>query len=61
MIAGLAIMAGCAAEKVDLNTVYTSPERVAKGLVVILPGIEGEGPANQDIRRGLYKARPALA
>ena len=61
MIAGLAVMAGCATEKVDLNTAYTSPEQVAKGLVVILPGIEGEGAANQDIRRGLYKARVPYA
>jgi hypothetical protein len=35
---------------------YTSPDRAARGMVVILPGIEGEGPANWDIREGLYEA-----
>jgi acetyl esterase/lipase len=33
-----------------------SPARVEKGAVVILPGIEGESPANRDIRKGLYDA-----
>lgn len=49
-----AMGAGC--ERVDLNTYYTSLDRMDKGLVVILPGIEGESAANQDIRRGLDEA-----
>lgn len=45
---------GC--EKVDWNTYFTSPERMDRGLVIILPGIEGESAANQDIRKGLDDA-----
>jgi hypothetical protein len=41
---------------VDLGTIYTTEARLDKGLVVILPGIEGEGAANHDIRKGLYDA-----
>jgi len=32
---------------------FSSPDRKSKGLVVILPGIEGESPLNHDIRDGL--------
>ncbi len=46
---------GCL-EPVTLGTSYTSPTRSAKGMVVILPGIEGESGANRDIRRGLENA-----
>ncbi len=48
------VMAGC--DKVDLNTRYTSTDRLDRGLVVILPGIEGESGSNRDIRRGLDDA-----
>ena len=34
---------------------YGSPERMARGLVIILPGIEGESMANHEIRRGLAR------
>ena len=45
---------GCA--RYDTDTVFTSAARVNRGLVVILPGIEGESAANRDIRKGLYDA-----
>ena len=48
------ITSGCT--KHDLNTRYTEPARMDQGLVVILPGIEGESGANRDIREGLYRA-----
>jgi hypothetical protein len=40
----------------DLDKRYVTTERAAKGLVVILPGIEGEDQAPHDVRDGLYKA-----
>jgi len=43
--------AGCAN-----NTAFATEERLAKGLVVILPGIEGVSPLNENIRRGLDSA-----
>ncbi|MHC4561565.1 MAG: hypothetical protein ACYS8X_02210 [Planctomycetota bacterium] len=49
-------LAGVGCDKVDLNTYYTSVERMDHGLVVILPGIEGESAANRDIRKGLDDA-----
>jgi len=39
------------------NTKYLTEDRMNNGLVVILPGIEGESGFNQDIRRGLLSAR----
>jgi len=50
---GLLMAAGCNGAG---NSIYTTEERLANGLVVILPGIEGEGPMNHDIRRGLDSA-----
>ncbi len=38
------------------NTEYVTPERLDNGLVVILPGIEGESSFNHDIRKGLLEA-----
>lgn len=50
-------LGGCGAGgRYDINNEYTSPARVDKGAVVILPGIEGESAANRDIRKGLYDA-----
>jgi pimeloyl-ACP methyl ester carboxylesterase len=47
---GLAVMAaGCA----DSNKPFVTADRMNRGLVVILPGIEGESSLNHDIRRGL--------
>ncbi len=47
----------------DSNKRYMTRQRLDRGLVIILPGIEGEGPLNHDIRRGLlasgvYRALP---
>jgi hypothetical protein len=50
---------GCA--RYDANAKYASAQRAETGLVCILPGIEGEGPANWDIRRGLYEANVPYA
>lgn len=47
---------GCSTSSYDVNSRYTTPERVDEGLVIILPGIEGESGANRDIREGLFKA-----
>ncbi|MCY2932092.1 MAG: alpha/beta hydrolase [Planctomycetota bacterium] len=44
----LSLAAGCAG-----NGAYSTPERMDNGLVIILPGIEGESSFNRDIRRGL--------
>jgi hypothetical protein len=35
---------------------FLTPDRMSHGLVVILPGIEGESSFNQNIRRGLVRA-----
>jgi pimeloyl-ACP methyl ester carboxylesterase len=47
-------MVGCT--KYDTGTKFTTQQRVGQGLVVILPGIEGESGANHNIRRGLFDA-----
>jgi pimeloyl-ACP methyl ester carboxylesterase len=51
LAASLASMTGCG----DSNGDYLTEDRKAKGLVVILPGIEGESPLNHDIRLGLVQ------
>ncbi len=51
----LPVLVGCGA-KYDIGTQFTTPQRVDRGIVVILPGIEGESAANRDIRKGLYDA-----
>ena len=38
------------------NNDYVTEDRLAQGLVIILPGIEGESPFNHDIRSGLLDA-----
>lgn len=43
-----ALAAGCAS-----NATYTTADRMDNGLVIVLPGIEGESGLNRDIRRGL--------
>lgn len=53
-VSGLLGASGCGAY--DINNQYVDQPRADQGLVVILPGIEGESAANQDIRAGLYKA-----
>jgi pimeloyl-ACP methyl ester carboxylesterase len=54
MAALLAAAAGC--DRVDMNAQFVNEERLQRGLVVILPGIEGHGAANQSVRKGLYDA-----
>lgn len=50
-ILGLVLLSavGCGAG----NATYLVPARLDKGLVIILPGIEGESPLNHEIRNGL--------
>jgi len=48
IIMSAAIVCGC-----ENNSAFMTPEKLDKGLVVILPGIEGESEANQNVRRGL--------
>ncbi len=46
---------GCGTEsKISMDSRFVSEERANKGVVVILPGIEGESAANHNIRKGLY-------
>ena len=54
LLALLPLAEGCG--RYDLNAHYADSSRVDQGLVVILPGIEGESKANRDIREGLYRA-----
>ncbi len=51
VLAGLSAV-GCNGE----NAKYMTEERLERGLVIILPGIEGESEANHNIRRGLISA-----
>ena len=46
-----AVVAGCGD-----SSAYLTPDRLTNGLVIILPGIEGESQLNRDIRRGLVNA-----
>ncbi|MFP4053152.1 MAG: hypothetical protein ACLFV7_04735 [Phycisphaerae bacterium] len=39
-----------------VNTKYVTGDRKQRGLVIILPGIEGISPANMEVRRGLLNA-----
>ena len=50
---GVLAAAGCDAMS---NAEFTTADQKARGLVLILPGIEGPSPANADIRRGLVAA-----
>lgn len=49
----IAAIAGCEGTS---NTKFMTKAKLDKGLVVILPGIEGPSPANANIRRGLVRA-----
>ncbi len=53
-MAAVLLLAGCNGG--SSQALYTTPNRLANGLVVILPGIEGESSFNHDIRRGLNTA-----
>jgi len=52
LVAGMLAAAGCGAD----NSRFTTADRLENGLVIILPGIEGESELNRDIRRGLVSA-----
>ena len=56
LIAIIAGGCGGGARAYDVGTRYVTADRAEKGLVVILPGIEGEDKAPRDVRDGLYKA-----
>jgi pimeloyl-ACP methyl ester carboxylesterase len=47
-----ALVVGCG----QSNRAFLTRDRLDRGLVIILPGIEGESPRNQEIRRGLDQA-----
>jgi hypothetical protein len=47
----MSMSAGCAD-----NSAYVTTDRLENGLVIILPGIEGQSELNRDIRRGLVVA-----
>ena len=49
LAAAIISVAGCGASQEE----YITPSRLANGLVIILPGIEGESAYNHDIRDGL--------
>ncbi|MHC4981880.1 MAG: alpha/beta fold hydrolase [Planctomycetota bacterium] len=51
LVIGPLLAAGC-----DGNGRYLAQERLDKGLVIILPGIEGVSSHNLDVRRGLVMA-----
>lgn len=53
ILMGTALLAGCGGATEDS---FLSESRKANGLVIILPGIEGESPMNHDIRQGLLAA-----
>ena len=40
----------------NVNEEYVVPARLERGLVIILPGIEGEGPLSYSVRQGLLDA-----
>jgi len=50
----LLVAGGC--DEAALTSHYVNPSRSAEGVVIILPGIEGEGAANHNIRKGLDQA-----
>jgi len=52
MTATLCALAGCGGGNAD----FLTESRLENGLVIILPGIEGESSFNHDIRKGLVEA-----
>ncbi|OPX25050.1 MAG: hypothetical protein B1H04_00830 [Planctomycetales bacterium 4484_123] len=53
ILAGAGVwLAGCG----PVNEQYVGPARLEHGLVIILPGIEGEGPLSYSVRQGLLDA-----
>ena len=56
LILALLLLIGCGS-----NKRFLTEERLSQGLVIILPGIEGESSNNRDIRRGLVMAKVSRA
>ena len=56
VFAGLVSSLGACAEGIDESSQYMIQQRQKMGLVIILPGIEGESSNNFDIRSGLVQA-----
>lgn len=59
--AGLVLSPGCTPEEHQLpmtgeNPTFMTDQRLSNGLVIVLPGIEGESSMNQDVRYGLTSA-----
>ena len=52
--ASLLCQSGCDGEPANMQ--YVTPDRLSSGMVVILPGIEGESQYNRNIRSGLVRA-----
>lgn len=53
LLSGILAAGGCDGMS---NVKFTTEDHKARGMIVILPGIEGPGPANANIRRGLIAA-----
>ncbi len=55
LLAALVLLGGCGPQgrKIDRDGHFVNRDRMGKGLVIILPGIEGEDDNNRDLRRGL--------
>ena len=51
ILPALLCLAGCSG-----NAKFMTEERLARGMIMILPGIEGPSPLNEDVRRGLIAA-----
>lgn len=63
LILGMSLLAGIGCNGADSSSHFLTNPRKENGLVVILPGIEGESEFNHNIRRGLasagcYRAMP---
>ena len=57
----IGLSAVCAAGCGGTNKEYVTPHRLERGLVIILPGIEGEGGYTYDVRRGLLRSAVDMA
>ncbi len=61
VLAGCVLLGGCGPETglpplTGENPRFMTEDRLANGMVIVLPGIEGESSMNQDIRYGLVSA-----
>ncbi len=52
------VLAGCTGIS---PSEFTTEDRLDRGIVILLPGIEGEGPASYAVRRGLADGRVDVA